>query len=178
MTDSLRITRASRRLEIAFKIVFVLIPVVSALVWLFANELSDEMQKNILPHYARLPLPAQARAMGFFISMLPCGIAMYGTWALVRLFRLYERGQIFREANVRCFRDISRTLIIWSAVRFISSPLMSIALTLHHPKGQRLLVVGVHSVDITALLVGFVLGVIAWVMEEGRKLQEEQDLTI
>ena len=27
-------------------------------------------------------------------------------------------------------------------------------------------------------IIGFVLGVIAWVMEEGRKLQEEQDLTI
>lgn len=178
MSDSLHIRRASHRLEIAFKIVFVLIPVINALVWLFINDLPNEMQKNILPHYARLPLPAQARLMGFFVSMLSCGIAMYGTWVLVRLLRLYETGRIFQEANVRCFRDISRALLVWCAVRFISDPLMSIALTLHHGKGQRLLVLGVSSMDVTALLIGLVLGVIAWVMEEGRKLQEEQDLTI
>jgi len=178
MGDSSHIRRASRRMEIAFKIVFILIPVINALVWLFINGISDEMQKNILPHYVRLPLPAQARLLGFIVSMLPAGITMYGTWAVVRLFRLYEKGQIFREANVHCFRDISRALIIWCVVRLISDPLMSIALTLHHPPGQRMLSLGLRSMDITALLVGFALAVIAWVMEEGRKLQEELDLTV
>jgi hypothetical protein len=178
MGDSLHIKRASRRLEIVFRIVFILIPVINALVWLFINGLPDEMQKNIMPHYVRLPLPAQARLMGFLVSMLSCGVAMYGTWAVVRLMRLYEAGRIFSEANVRCFRDISRALIIWCGVRFVSDPLMSIVLTLHHPKGQRLLVLGINSMDVTALLVGFVLGVIAWVMEEGRKLREEADLTV
>lgn len=178
MGNSLHIKRASRRLEAVFKIVLILIPVINALVWLFINRLPDEAQNNILPHYVRLPLPAQARLLGFMVSMLPSGVAMYGSWAMVRLFRLYEAGQIFREANVRCFRDISRTLMIWCVVRFISDPLMSIALTLHHPPGQRMLVLSLRSADITALLVGFVMAVIAWAMEEGRKLREEQDLTV
>lgn len=178
MGDSSNIGRASRRLEIVFRIVFFLIPVINVLVWLFINVMPDEMQKNILPHYARLPLPAQARLMGFFASMIPAAIAMWGTWTLVRLFRLYETGQIFREANVRCFRDMSRVLMTWCVVRFISEPLMSVALTLHYPPGHRLLVLGLDSVDITALLVGFALAVIAWVMDEGRKLQEQEDLTI
>ena len=178
MGDSSHIRLASRRLEIVFMIVFISIPVMNALVWLFINGFPDGMQKNILPHYARLPLPVQARLLAFIVSMLPSGIAMYGAWTMVRLFRLYETGQIFREANVCCFRDISRALMIWCVARFISEPLMSIALTLHHPPGQRMLAIGLRSVDITALLVGFVLAVIAWVMEEGRKLQEEQDLTV
>ncbi|MEN6438616.1 MAG: DUF2975 domain-containing protein [Syntrophobacter sp.] len=178
MGNSSNISRASRRLRLVFTAVFFLIPIINALVWIFVNEMPDEMQKNILPHYARLPLPAEARLLGFIIVMIPSGIAMYGNWVLIRLFRLYEMGQIFSDLNVRCFRDISRILMVWCAAVFLTSPLLSIALTLHHPPGQRLLVIGLRSMDITALLVGFVLAVIAWVMEEGRKLQEEQDLTI
>ena len=34
------------------------------------------------------------------------------------------------------------------------------------------------SPDLTALLLGAILAVIAWVMEEGRKLQEDQDFTV
>lgn len=178
MGNSIHIKRAGRRLGIVFKVVFILIPAINAMVWLFINVIPNQMQNGILPNYAQLPLPAQARLMGFIVSMLPAAIAMYGTWTMVRLFRLYEMEQIFRKANVRCYRDISRALIIWCVARFISEPLMSIALTLHYPPGQRLLVLGLNSVDITALLVGLVLAVIAWVMDEGRKLQEEQDLTI
>jgi len=178
MGNSSNIGRASHRLRLVFTAVFLLIPIINALVWIFINEMPDEMQKNVLPHYARLPLPVQARLLGFIIVMIPSCIAMYGNWVLIRLFRLYEVGEIFSESTVRCFRDISRMLMVWCAAVFVTSPLLSVALTLHHPPGQRLLVVGVRSMDITALLVGFVLAVIAWVMEEGRKLREEQDLTI
>lgn len=48
----------------------------------------------------------------------------------------------------------------------------------HPPPGQRYFSLEFGSADLTALLIGGVLAVIAWVMEEGRKLQEEQDLTI
>ncbi len=178
MDKSSHISRASRRLRLVFSLVLILIPSINILVWVFINGMPDEMQKEVLPHYVRLPLPVQAQLMGFIITMLPSGIAMYGVHTLVRLFRLYETGQIFREANVRCFRDISRTLIIWCVARFLSDPLMSVALTLHHEPGRRLLVIGLRSMDITALLIGFILAVIAWVMEEGRKLQEEQDFTV
>lgn len=178
MNDSMHIKRASRRLRAVFMAVFVLIPVINALVWTFINVLPGEMQKNIMPHYVTLPLPVMAQFMGFVISMIPSSVAMYGVWTLVRLFGLYEKGQIFREPNVRCFRDLSRALMIWCAARFVSDPLMSVALTLHHPPGHRLLVIGLNSMDVTALLVGFVLAVVAWVMEEGRMLQEERDLTI
>jgi hypothetical protein len=54
-------------------------------------------------------------------------------------------------------------------------PLMSVAITVHNPLGRHMLSIGLESPDVTALLVGAILAVITWVMEEGRKLQEEQD---
>ena len=172
------IQRASRRLRLALTGILVAIPIVSAVAWLFINSLPGEMQGTILPHYARLPLPVSARLLGLAASLLPGAVAMYGVIVLIRLFKLYEQGEIFRAGNVRCFQKLSRVLIIWCVANVLSGPLMSIALTLHHGHGQRLLVVGFGSPDMTALLVGLILAVIAWVMEEGRKLQDEQDYIV
>ncbi|MBN2125581.1 MAG: DUF2975 domain-containing protein [Deltaproteobacteria bacterium] len=178
MNAALHIQHASRRLRRVFTVTLVAIPVLTALVWIFINGLPEGMQEVILPRYARLPLPVSARMLAFIASLLPASVAMYGTAVLIRLFGLYERGQIFRLDNVRCFRSLSRVLIGWCAVRIVAGPMMSVALTLHHPPGRRILWIGLGSPDITALLVGFVLGVIAWVMEEGRMLREERDYTV
>ena len=178
MDNALHIQRASRRLRRVLTVILALIPALSALTWIFINVMPDGMQEIVLPRYARLPLPVSARVWGFIVSILPVSVAMYGTAVLIRLFGFYEKGQIFRLDNVRCFRSLSRVLLVWCAVKIVTGPLMSLAITLHHPPGQRILWVGLGSPDITALLVGFILGVIAWVMEEGRKLQEEQDYTV
>ena len=60
----------------------------------------------------------------------------------------------------------------------IHRSLLSVALTLHNPPGQRIFTLDIGSPDLTALLLGNILAVIAWVMEEGRKLQEDQDFTV
>jgi hypothetical protein len=178
MDNTIRIRRASRRLRCLLMAVLIAIPVISLLVWGFINQMPELMQKSILPPYARPPLPVLPRFLGFLVWLLPGGVAMYATANLVKLFRLYEIGQIFRPANVRCFRNLSRALIAWCLVNIASGELLSLALTAHHPPGQRMISVGFGSPDITALLVGLILSVIAWVMEEGRKMQEEQDLTV
>ena len=79
---------------------------------------------------------------------------------------------------MRCFRLLSKALIGWCLVGILTDPLMSIALTLHYPAGERMLSIGLGSPDLTALLVGGILAVITWVMDEARKLKDEQDFTI
>jgi uncharacterized membrane-anchored protein len=116
--------------------------------------------------------------MGFLVTMMPAAVAISGAYYLMRLFHLYEQGQIFRPSNVQCFKKLSRVLIWWFAVGIIHRSLLSVALTLHNPPGQRIFTLGIGSPDLTALLLGGILAVIAWVMEEGRKLQEDQDFTV
>ena len=110
--------------------------------------------------------------------MIPTGVAMAGVYHLIRLFGLYERGDIFKLSNVHCYKKLSRVLIGWFLASILSSSLLSVVLTLHHPPGQRTISLEMRSSEITTLLVGLILMVIAWVMEEGRKLQEDQDLTV
>lgn len=173
-----RIQRASRRLRYLLMTIFWVMPVINAYVWVFMNGFPKMMTSHMLPYFVELPLPASARLMGFVVVMIPTGVAMIGAYHLVRLFRLYEQGDIFKLRNVRCYKKLSRLLIWWFAAGILCQSLLSVVLTLHHPPGQRMVTVGLASSDLTALLLGLILMVIAWVMEEGRKLQEDQDLTV
>ena len=173
-----RIQKASRRLRYLLMVVFWAMPVLNALVWIFMNRFPAFMTSEMLPYGATIPLPAPARLMGFLVVMIPTGVAMTGAHYLMRLFELYEQGAIFKLSNVRCYKKLSRALIWWFAAGVLCRSLLTTVLTLHHPPGHRMISFGLTSLDLTALLVGLILMVIAWVMEEGRKLQEEQDLTV
>jgi hypothetical protein len=63
-------------------------------------------------------------------------------------------------------------------IGMLTNTLMGIALTLHHPEGERILTFTIGSPDITLLIVGYILATIARVMQEACKLQEEQELTV
>ena len=178
MQNRERIRRAGRRLRCFLLAITCTLPVINALVWLFINRFPEIIFRKMLPYFVTMPLPASARIMGFVVTMMPTGVAMFGAYYLIQLFRLYEQGQIFRDSNVRCFKNLSRVLIWWFAVGIVHKSLLSIALTLHNPPGQRMITLELGSPDLTALLLGAILAVIAWVMEEGRKLQEDQDFTV
>lgn len=178
MQNKKRIQRTSRFLRYLLLVTACLMPAVNGLVWLMVNRLPELVQDRVFPYFVTLPLPVSARIMGFAVTMMPTGVAMLGAWHLMQLFRLYEQGDIFRTANVRRFKSLSRVLMGWFAVGIVHRSLLSMVLTLHHPPGQRFITFDLGSPDLTALLIGSVLAVIAWVMDEGRKLQEEQDYTV
>jgi hypothetical protein len=178
MQNRERIQRASHRLRIFLIAVFWIMPAVNALVWIFMNHFPDYLTSEMLPYCAKIPLPASARLMGFAAVMIPTGVAMAGIFHLMRLFKCYEKGEIFKLNNVHCYKKLSRVLIWWFIAGILCRSLLATALTLHHPPGHRMISFGVTSSDLTTLVVGLILMVIAWVMEEGRKLQEDQDLTV
>ncbi len=116
--------------------------------------------------------------LGFLISMIKGSIIMYGIWVLRNLFDCYERKIFFNSDTVACFKKMSTALIWWVAAGIITDPLLSLTLTMNNPVGQRAVAISFQSADVTALVVGGVLSVIARVMDSGRKLQEEAELTI
>jgi hypothetical protein len=136
------------------------------------------MQHELLPEFVRLPLPALSCLLGFIVSMIPGGISIYGLTILIRLFRLYHQGKIFHFDNVSCLQILSRVLIAVCFAGILTDTLMSLALTIHHREGERMLSIGMSSSDLIALIIGYILSIIARVMLEGCKLQQEQDLTV
>jgi hypothetical protein len=178
MQNQERIRCASHRLHRLLLTIACAMPVTNALVWIYINRFPEIIHRKMLPYFVTLPLPVSARFMGFLVTMMPTAVAICGAFYLMRLFRLYAQGNIFRPSNVECFKKLSRVLIWWFVVGIVHRSLLSVALTLHNPPGHRIFSLGIGSPDLTALLLGGILAVIAWVMEEGRKLQEDQDFTI
>jgi len=98
-------------------------------------------------------------------------LAIPGTfvWLAYRLFGLYGRGVVFSEANVRYIK--------WLGYWMITASLISIPIQL-----LQLLEIGgarhfKFSID-GYLLGGVLVLLLARIMEQGRELQEEQNLTV
>ena len=89
------------------------------------------------------------------------GLIAYGIIALNRLFKLYERGIIFAKENVRCVNAQG-----WSMA---GCGLIQIALQLFWAH---------KNFSLYRLGIGLLILLIAWIMDEGRKIQEEQELTV
>jgi hypothetical protein len=128
-------------------------------------------------------------------------------WNLARLFGFYERGQIFYAATIRCIKMLGLMFVagwvLMTVLHFfpiqrqmLLPELPPTASSTHDGSGttiqiERSVRVTTHAfrmgfftfdfgtgIDFGLLLGGAVIVLVAWIMDEGRKLQEEQELTV
>lgn len=173
-----RIMALSRKISLVCKWLIFCLPVVYGLFWTFFNQLYGMGPLPPLPVRVDHDLPVLTRVLAFLVDMIPMGVILYGLRKLEGLFRLYEKGMIFTEQNVQYFRSLGRALIVWVGCDVVRNSLLSIVLTLDNPPGHRVVTVGLGSADFAAVFVGIVVLIISWVMDEGRKIQEDQALIV
>jgi Protein of unknown function (DUF2975) len=178
MRNALRITKLSRRLKfICIGLVFIL-PVLCAVFWVLFNRIYAIMPMISLPVRLDHDLTALTRLLAFLSDLLPLSAMIFGLLKLKALFSLYEKGHIFTKANVNCYRSLGRTLMVWVGCDIVNRALLGIVLTLDRGPGQRRLVIGLDGNDFAGIFVGIVILIIAWIMDEARKIQEDQALII
>lgn len=178
MENTQRITTMSRRLRRICTGLIYCLPVACALVWIFFNRLYALAPMMPLPVHVDHDLPAQTRFYAFLVDLIPLGAIIYGLQKLRGLFSLYEKGLIFTNQNVDCFRSLGRALIIWVACHVVRTTLLSVILTIDNPPGKRILALMLDSGDFSGAFVGVVVLIISWVMDEGRKIREDQELIV
>jgi hypothetical protein len=178
MQNTERITTASRKLRRLCTGLIFCLPVICALFWIFFNQFFSKVPMIPLPVRVTDDLPALTRFLAFLADLIPLAIMIAGLQRLRDLFRLYEKGLIFTEENVNCFRSLGRILIIWVACDVVRRTLLGLVLTMFNPPGRRILTIGLDSADFTGVFVGIVVLIISWVMDEARKIQEDQALFI
>jgi hypothetical protein len=168
---ALKTPSRQRRIKIASRIFRVLIlaslvlPMLFAIVLLsgWVGALPDRTTLMLSPHQIykwpfEIPGPVLALALA--------RLGLYGFCVLVlnNLFRLYERGIFFSAKNVNYIRFLGYYLMIdWVVVYLLDVS----------PQGGEVV-----TVTFTKIFVGFLIIFIAWIMDEGRKIQEEQELTV
>ncbi len=171
-----RIQQASRRLGRVFRWGIVLTPVMVAIFWLYVGD--NSVLGRQLPVELDPDLPDRAKLWGFAVSMLPGLVVMYILAQLSRLFRLYEQGIFFSRANVAIFQRLGWSILAWACADFLQTVGLGLVLTLHRAAGQRLLVISLSSDQALMALMGLVVVTVSRVMDQARKLEEEQALIV
>ncbi|NNE83230.1 MAG: DUF2975 domain-containing protein [Alphaproteobacteria bacterium] len=166
------IQRASRRYRVLFTVLIIGVPVFDLLYWASFNHLPEGFLTD-LPVLPTQQLSVLSLALAFLVSLLPVSVAVYGLVTLKALFRLYEGGIIFSADNVKYFRRLGYSFIAWVVANTVFTPLISVVVTFANPPGQRVLSAQFGVLDIATLLIGGVVLLISWVMNEGRKLEDE-----
>jgi hypothetical protein len=118
------------------------------------------------------------RFAGFMAYLPLAALQTYWLWQLKGLFGCYAQGKIFAAENTTY---IKRTALAFLGFPFVSvfvGSALTLVLTASNPIGHRMVGVTFGTPEVTNILTGMVLVVIAWVMDEGRKLKEDADYTV
>lgn len=110
-------------------------------------------------------------------------------WKLAKLFQFYERGLIFANETIRCIKTLGLLCIInWVFAvvgHYLSylgpTPISSAGVTIKYVPSSfsmGFFSFSINYINFGMLLAGIVIVIIAWIMDEGRKIQEEQELTV
>jgi hypothetical protein len=91
-------------------------------------------------------------------------------WLLYRLFDLYRRGTLFGDANVRYIKHLGYWMLaIWA----LHIPMQLLQFLTVLEAGRRF------TLNVDGFFLGGLLVILlAWIMEEGKKLEDEQSLTV
>lgn len=182
MENALKIKRISTRLYIVFIIFLVITPIITAGFWIFYNSLPENLIAMSVKLSGNLSRPEiltlQQRLLGLMVSLIPLVIKMSVIVTILQLLKLYRAGKVFSGAHVICFKKLGRSLIYYTIAGILQLAAMSVVMTMNNPRGQRTLSFGVSSDDITLFVIAAIVLMFSWVMDEGRRLAEDQELTV
>ena len=180
MDNLSKIKKFSKHFHLLLSFLLVAIPLINIGFWSLINYLPETLININTAGSPITPnkLTVQLQMIGFIVSLLPLSALLYCVTNIRKLFSFYSEGVIFSFVHVNLFKKTAIGLMLWVVFKIIYDSAVSVIFTFGNPPGQRLLKVGFSSGEITALFVGGIIFVIAWVMDEGRILNEEKELTI
>ena len=110
-------------------------------------------------HIYTSPSDMPGAVFGWWLVQSAAGLGL--CWALFALFRLYFKGIFFSATNIRLIQSLGLALILGSIADYQMQS-------------------AVREVDwsTNSIFIGLLIIFISWIMDEGRKIQEEQELTV
>lgn len=183
-----KIQTISRCFRLFFQLCFYLAPILLVLSWVLVTAQDFQTQHpsfllspvpyQLLDTPILYPLGTSTKLLGFLIGCIPTAINMLLFYFLIKLFRGYERAEIFTLNNVKYIRNIGWMLLISQLVKPIYEGLITAALTFHNPHGHRYATISFGSTDIMPIVTALIIILVSWIMVEAHKLHDDQQLTI
>ena len=184
VSNAQKIQRMSKSLKWIAAGLMIALPIIDAGYWILGGYSFLPVQIDFIPAMSAAEIPPLSQIAplfkfyGFLISLIPVGIALIAVNSLRKLFELYEKIEIFSEKCVRHIRVFGWMLLIGQLAYPFYCALMSLALTISNPPGHRMIVVALGLTQIWLILLASSILLISWIMEEGKKLQEEHEATV
>ena len=176
--NELKIRGMSRKLRKLFQVCFYLSPAIPISYWLFYNHLPTIMQEGVIEAGGSAFLEVNSRVIGFAGEMPSIVVMLLALNSLKTLFSLYERGICFEAENVKQFRLLGK-LALWGVFADVVNETVTIlAATINNPPGQKILAICISRDHGKLMLVACIIMLIGMVMDEGRKIKDENQLTV
>lgn len=181
-----KIKRISLFFRVLFQVLFVATPIFLIIAWLESSGTlvlgGGALNFNYIPApYSNSilhTLSDSEKLLGLCLSSIPMFVQLYILFSLIRLFKLYEKGEIFSINNVRTIRNIGYALLVTQLIEPLYQGLMGLALTRYNPPGHRFVAVTLDQSNIGIILIALMVILISWIMAEGCTLREEQQFTV
>lgn len=178
--------------KILFVLAFVLMPVTTVVSWVYApNAYSllngminlssiPEPYLNVGPHATAIlhTMSPAEKVTGFLLSTIPLALKLFIVYSMIKLFSLFEEGEIFSLNTVKHIRNSGYALVVDQALTPFYQFAMGFVLTRNNPPGFRFAAISLDQTNFGIVLIALFVILISWIMAEACKLSEEQQLTV
>ncbi len=187
MDTTIKIKRVSRILRYLTILYLCLGPICTAMFWINNGQpISSFFQIDIWPEgliaedilKPIVSLSPLNKMLAFLVTLIPNLFSVLALYFLARLFRRFEQMEFFSQSTVGNLRKIGFSLLAGQIAHPFYTALISLVLTVSNPPGQRLIAVAFGAKEFSWTALSLVIILASWIMDEGRKIQEEQAATI
>jgi hypothetical protein len=141
----------------------------------FSDPTSSQMPMSqmTVPMEELQTLTGVQRYLTILAMMVPSLVMAYSLWRLRKMFLNFAADVIFAPIPINHLKAFSLALMAQTLLQPVSGMFVSVLGTLHRPDGERLIAIGFGDTEASTLFLGSLLLVIAWVLGEAIRLQDE-----
>ncbi len=174
MNNSLsNVRRISRILGHACIIAILFELTIIPLIWTIPEFSDPTSSQMTVPMEELQTLTGVQRYLTILAMMVPSLVMAYSLWRLRKMFLNFAADVIFDPVPINHLKAFSLALMAQALLQPVSGMFVSVLGTLHRPDGERLIAIGFGDTEASTLFLGSLLLVIAWVLGEAIRLQDE-----
>ncbi len=107
------------------------------------------------------------------VMMIPSLVMAYGLDRLRRMFGAFAKDTIFHSEPIMHLRAFGIALLAQTLIKPLAGAATSVLATFHRPAGERVLSIGLSNAEASTLFLGALIIVIAWVLGEAVRIDDE-----
>ena len=145
----------------------------AAVMWMVPEFAVEIARQNSAVQDSQLTLSLQARAIACLILCLHLGLLCWALWTAKGLFENFARGRVLEAKTGEDLRLIGGLIAAYALLTPLKGSLISIAVTMGNPPGQRMLAIALGTYELILGVLGALILVLGHVMAEAARIADD-----